>query len=428
MKRKGIAISAFAAACLAIVLLSAKPQQEQQEEAGRKATDLNTYLSNELSDTTDLAGMDKKIESFLQEWQLKGVSLAIMRNDSLLYAKGYGWADEAEKIKMEPYHLLRLASVSKLVTAAGIMVLQDQGKLNIADKVFGEGGILSEQPYTSSIKDRNYFKITVEDLLRHKGGFTVYGGDPMFSTISVMASNGLESPPDNDKLIECVLKKRLPYMPGTSQAYSNFGYLLLSKVIETVSGTSYEDFIQENVLSPSGISGFHIANNYYSEKYPAEVRYYVPVNENPVPEYNNSGKRVTRCYGGNDIHALSGAGAWIASVPELMKFVASIDGRPEIPDIISQESFEAMIEYIDAETFSLGWNDTKPESGWKRSGSFSGTSAMVRYFPDGECWIMVTNTSSWKGSTFSRTISGLFTELRRDWSGKLPQRDLFWEQ
>lgn len=422
--RKSTAAICAAIAAMAITSASAC---SRTEEIPRNATVLNSYLTNELSDTTALAGLDRKVDAFMKEWQLKGVSLSVMRNDSLLYAKGYGWADEAAKVRMEPYHLLRLASVSKLLTATGIMVLQDQGKLHISDKVFGEGGILGDEPYSKSIKDANYYKITVEDLLRHKGGFTQAGGDPMFSTRTVMANYGLKEAPDNDKLLECVLKKKVNFMPGTSQSYSNLGYLILSKVIEKASGMSYEDFIQKNVLEPSGIEDFKIANNYYKEKYDNEVRYYVPTNEKPVPEYNNSGRQVTRCYGGNDIHNLSGAGAWVASVPELMKFVASIDGRPEIPDIISKESFEAMIEYFDEQTYSLGWNDTRPDSGWMRSGSFSGTSALIKYFPDGECWIMVTNTSSWRGSSFSRTISGFFSEMRRSFSSSFPERDFFYE-
>ena len=113
----------------------------------------------------------------MQEWNLRGASLAIMRNDSLLYAKGYGWADEEKGVKMEPRILLRLASVSKLITATGIMKLQEEGKLSLDDRVFGPDGILSDSTYTAAITDPGCFRITVEDLLRHKGGFTARLGD-----------------------------------------------------------------------------------------------------------------------------------------------------------------------------------------------------------------------------------------------------------
>lgn len=428
MKKESVVIGiSFLAACLAFVIRAKSVQEIQETIEAPKETVLNKYLSNALSDTSSLEKMDKKILAFMQQWQVKGLSLGIMRNDSLVYAKGYGWADQEREKEMEPSNLLRLASVSKLITATGIMRLKEDSLLTLSDKVFGEDGILGQEAYCSSIKDKNYYKITVEDLLRHKGGFTTGAGDPMFSTRTVMANNGLKDAPDNDKLIECVLKRRLGYMPGSSQSYSNFGYLLLSKVIEKKSGMSYEDFIQKEVFKPAGIHDFHLANNYYNERHSGEVRYYVPSNEELVQEYNNSGKSVVRCYGGNDIHALSGAGAWVGSVPELMKFVAAIDGKPEIQDIISEDSVREMTAYKDEVGYSLGWNDTKPSSGWKRSGSFSGTSAMIHYFPDGECWIMVTNTSTWKGSRFSPLMAALFAELRKTCSPLLPQRDFFHE-
>ena len=308
----------------------------------RPTVNLNKVLTNAMSDTADLKGMERKIRNFMQEWQLKGVSLAVMRGDSLYYAKGFGWADQGKEEEMGPGHILRIASVSKLITATGIMLLQEQGKLSIKDKVFGSEGILKDSTYLQSITEKNYYRITVEDLLRHKGGLTTTGGDPMFSTRSIMANNHLKEAPDHKTLLRLVLRRKLGFVPGTSQSYSNLGYLLLSMIIEEVTGQSYEDWTQENILRPAGCRDMHIAHNYYKEKYKNEVRNYVPSNEPLYPEYNNSGRKVERCYGGNDITALSGAGAWVASPAELALFVASIDGRPEIPDILSQESIDAM--------------------------------------------------------------------------------------
>ena len=399
--------------------------------SGRKATEstatvsLNEVLTNEMSDTSSLSRMERKVRNYMQQWGLKGAQLSIMRNDSLYYSKGFGWADEEMSIRMQPSNIMRMASVSKLITAAGVMVLQEKGLLSLKDTVFGPGRILDDESYLRSISDRNYYRITVEDLLRHKAGFKVWGGDPMFATRSIMVNNGLATPPDHETLLRCVLRRRLGYVPGTSQAYSNLGYMILSMVIEKVSGQSYEDFIQENVLRPAGCYDMHIAKNYYKDKYKNEARYYVPDNEPLVQEYNNSGDSVVRCYGGNDITSLAGAGAWVGSSAELALFVASIDGRPEIPDIISKESVDSMTEYFDKETFSLGWNDTEPSSGWTRTGTFSGTSALVWYFPDGECWVFLTNTSTWKGPGFARYTKTLFRELRRDHGSKIPSRDLF---
>lgn len=413
------------AAALVLVASCSCNASSQKPPVRRDTVNLNKVLTNEMSDTADLKGMERRIRNYMQEWGLKGVSLAVMRGDSLYYAKGFGWADQEKGVEMGPGNIMRVASVSKLITAAGIMRLQEDGLLSIKDKVFGPEGILKDSTYLASISDNNYYRITVEDLLRHKAGFTVSGGDPMFSTRSIMVNNKLKEAPDHKTLLKLVLRRKLSYTPGTSQSYSNLGYLLLSMIIEELTGQSYEDYIQDYILKPAGCRDMHIAHNYYKDKYKNEVRNYVPSNEPLYQEYNNSGKLVERCYGGNDIRGLSGAGAWVCSVPELALFVASIDGMPEIPDILSQESIEAMTEYFDKDTFSYGWNDTNPETGWTRSGSFSGTSAMIKYFPDGECWVFVTNSSNWRGSAFSRITASLFSELRREYSDKFPKQDLF---
>ena len=215
-------------------------------------------------------------------------------------------------------------------------------------------------------------------------------------------------------------------MPGEWQRYSNFGYLLLSRIIEEVSGKTYEQFIKEDVLAPAGCYDMHIAGTYYSDKRDNEVRYYTHEGDGKfIEEYNGSGRIVERCYGGNNIPMLSGAGAWCGSPAEIARLVASIDGRDEVKDIISQESVRQMTEYFDKETYSLGWNDTDPEKGWSRTGTLSGTSALVKCFPDGECWIIITNTSTWKGPGQARYTDALFKQCRELYSAKLPARNLF---
>ena len=105
--------------------------------------------------------------------------------------------------------------------------------------------------------------------------------------------------------------------------------------------------------------------------------------------------------------------------------MASIDGRDEIPDIISKEAVDQMIEYFDKATFSLGWNDTTPGVGWSRSGTLSGTTAMIKYFPGGECWIFISNTSTWKGPRQAKQTDALFKKCRKLYSDKFPARNLF---
>lgn len=425
MKKSNIAIisSLVTAAAIATAFVIIHKPLPKPQPVEKLRVYLNETLDNSLSELPEAEGIDKKIRSFMRQWQIKGASLAVMRNDSLVYAKGYGWADEAEGVEMQPSHILRMASVSKLITAAGIMVLQDRDSLSIKDTVFGPSGILNDSLFNAVIKDKNHHKITVEHLLRHQGGFY---RDPLFSSLDVMKQMQLDNPPAKEDFFRLVLRNKLRFMPGEWEKYSNFGYLLLSEIIEKVSGKPYEEFICEEVLRPAGCFDMHIGGSYYSDRRPNEVRYYTHEGDGKfVEEYNGSGIMVERCYGGNNIPLLSGAGAWCGSPAEIARFVASIDGRPEVEDIISADAVAQMTEYFDKETYSLGWNDTDPAKGWNRTGTLAGTSALVKYFPDGECWILITNTSTWRGPGLARYTDALFKQCRELCSSSLPARNLF---
>lgn len=368
---------------------------------------LNNTITNEHSQCEQLSGLDKQIEDYLQRWEMQGACLAILKNDSLVYAKGYGQADDT--IPMQPHHLMRVASVSKLITAVGIMRLVDEGRISLTDNVFGQNGILKDSVYSASQRDPNHNQITVEHLLRHQAGFAT---DLMFSQETVRSGLGLDRQPVADDYIRYSLSRKLRYAPGTTNIYSNFSYLLLSRIIETISGLPYETFIADSVLANSGIYDMHIAANEYDSRYPGEVHYYSHSDELDP-------------YSSNDVHVLSGAGAWCTSIVELAKLIAAIDGRTEQTNILTDNAIEAMTAYSDPELFSLGWNDTNPENGWTRTGSFAGTSALIHYFPDGECWLMVTNSSTWRGFRQTKLTTELFHELRASYSDLLPHRDLF---
>ena len=408
-----------------IIVILALPSRKDAARPERGIRGINAVLTNEMSDTEGLARMERDVKTFMQRWQIRGMELCVMRGDSLLYAKGLGWADKENEEPMRPGTIMRVASVSKLITAAGIMKLVEDGKLRLDDKVFGPAGILNDTEFTESITDKGYFDITVEQLLRHESGLTIRRGDPMFRSRDWMNIYHLKEAPDQKTLTSIALKKRLGYPPGKSHEYSNFGYLLLSMIIERKTGQDYEKWMLRNVLEPAGCEDFHLAYNTYEERYPGESRYHMQDNDPPVPKYDNSPDSVVRCYGGNDIRMLKGAGAWVCSGPELARFIASIDGRKGVPDILSIKSVRAMTTYTDDHKYGLGWNSVNPVKGWFRTGSLSGTSAYIGYFPDGECWILLSNTHAWKGPKFSRIVHNFIVQCRQRYSGKLPKQDLF---
>lgn len=370
---------------------------------------------------SELPAMDNVVDSFMRFWSLHGVSLAVTRNDSLLYARGYGMADS--QTPMTPGTTMRLASVSKLLTAIGIMRLQEQGLLHLDSPVFGPYGILKE--YDGLIRDHNYYLITVEHLLRHQGGFSTRGGDVMFQTLTFMRSHGLTEPPSADEVIRDQVRRPLAFKPGSWQQYSNFGYLLLSEVITKASGMPYAEYMQKEVFEPCGCRGFSIAGNYLEDRQPGESMYFMHPESDQVPSFDGRYALVERCYGGNDVTSLQGAGAWIGSSVELARVISCVNGFGCVADILNEESVRQMTTWYDDDTFALGWVDCKPDGEWTRTGSFSGTSAIVKVFPDGECWVLISNTSAWRGSKFTKNTNYLIKNLRRRFSCAQPEQNLF---
>lgn len=387
---------------------------------------INDSISNALTEGKEYHEMDSVIERYLKRWEINGAQLVITRNDSLLYARGFGMADKERGTRMEPNMLMRFASVSKLITAVGIMKLQEMKKLKLNEKVFGEKGILRDTVYNNSIKDKRYYDITVEQLLRHQAGFNNYAGDPVSSTRYIMMQNHLKTPPDHPTLLKILLKRHLGYTPGEGKCYSNLGYMILSMIIEKKSGMKYENFMQKYVLRPAGCYDMHIAGTYLKDRRPNETKYYMHGGSIPVYEYNNSGRLVEKCYGDTDLPRLSGAGAWCGSAAELSRFIASIDGLPHVKDILSKKSIEFMTREQADHQYSIGWNYTpKSNKPWIRTGSLAGTSAIVLKYPDNQCWILITNTSTWKGHGFSNDTMAFFEKLRKKYMAKMPKKDLF---
>lgn len=413
------------AAVVAIFMRTAEEKQVAEKENVTSGIHLNDTLTNSMSDSPQLEDMENKIKRYLLRWEINGAQIAVTRNDSLLYVKGFGWADMEKKQEMQPSNIMRLASVSKLLTAVGVMKLAEVGTLKLSDHVFGPKGILNDTAFTNAIKDQRYLDITVEQLLRHKAGFTTGAGDPMFSTRYIMMQNRLTTPPDNNTLMKILLKRRLGFTPGTAKRYSNVGYTLLSMIIEKKTRMSYEDYMRRFVFEPAGCYDFHIAGSYEKDRRRNEVKYYMHKGSEPVYEYNNSGRMVEKCYGENDIPNLKGAGAWCASAAELSRLVASIDLLPGVKDILSKKSVEFMTREMPDHDFSIGWNFCPKGRPWIRTGSLSGTSALVLRYPDGECWILITNTSTWKGHGFSNDTMRLFERLRQENRDKFPKRNLF---
>ncbi|WP_016775842.1 serine hydrolase domain-containing protein [Anaerophaga thermohalophila] len=379
-------------------------------------------ISGFFSEDPAFAQIDYSVKRFLDYNRMAGASVAIAKDGEMVFSKGYGWADRENRIRTEPYHLFRIASVSKLITAAGIMKLVEQGKLNLNDHVFGPDGVLNDYPF-DAYADKTVEEIKIIHLLNHSGGWTNRWGDPMFIPQVVARGLNKELPVDREDIIRFMLGKRLHFKPGTRSSYSNLGYAILGEVIEKVSGDDYESFIKTNLLYPLGIFDMRIGGSYLADRAELEVKYYEPSDTYLVKDHCSNEKMVPRCYGGNDIETLGPAGGWIASSTDLLRFMLAIDGMNIPEDILTRESVEIMTSpekpYLDP----LGWRGVKSHS-WYRTGTLAGTSALMVRRDDGFSYVILFNSSTWKGPMLATDIRRMMDRaINRtpDW----PQYNLF---
>ena len=373
-----------------------------QEEEESKPVPLNHMMDNSMSQLEETEKFDAAIRRFMRYWDIKGASFALMKNDSLIYAKGYGYSNIQDSIECEVKNVFRVASISKLITAVAIMRLCETGKLATDDFVFGEEGILCDSLFLN-YRDKNIKKITVDHLLRHTSGFRNPHGDAAFNTELVAKYLGKELPLSMDDMVEYATRIRLRAKPGGYYNYSNLGYIILSKVIEKVSGLPYETYVKDSVLAPIGCYDIHLAHNYSDEFLENEVQYYEVREAEPVPSYDGSDTLVMKSRGGNDVHGLYGAGGWVASPVELLRLVSSIDKCPVKREFLSQESIDFMT-LSDKYTKPAGWASVTSKE-WIRTGSMAGTSALIKAQADGYTWVFISNSSSWTGPALSRQMN-----------------------
>lgn len=364
-------------------------------------------LTNENSDLEVYGKLDQSFNSFIRKWDLAGASVAIAKDGKLLYAKGFGYADKEDSVKAEPYSKYRIASVSKLVTAVGVMKLIESNMLTLDTKIFGKEGLLDDTCYSHYV-DRRVEDITVKNLLNHSAGWTSYWGDHMFINDMIAKSLKKPLPIDLQDIVVFALSKRLHFQPGTYSSYCNLGFSILKLVIEKASGQSYESYITENVFNPLNIEDASLAYNFDSLRYPDEARYYEIPEAEKVIAFDGSKDSTLKCRGGNDIRTLGAAGGWVISSVSLLKLLLAIDGNDNFPDLLTRKSILRLTER-EGDYQPLGWKAIYPNGKWWRSGSFPGTSALAVVRNDGFTYVFLTNTSPWPGARFPYEIDRLMS-------------------
>lgn len=336
-----------------------------------------------------MESFDTAIPALMSRWNIPGAAVAVMKEGRLIFARGYGYADKSKNELVMPDSLFRIASISKPITATCIMRLVEQGKISLDTKVFPflDLGVPS---------DARINQITIRNLLEHTGGWDRgISGDPTDNMVSIARSMGVSSPPDPTTFVRYMLNQSLDFNPGLRYAYSNAGYIVLGRVIEKISGQSYESYAR-SLLSELGITELRIGHGLPAERFFKEVQYYTDPSLSPVNSiYDRAPGTVPWSDGGFSIESIDAAGGWVGSAVDLVVFASSFVPSASHP-LLAQATISEMIarpSYAAAESttwYSKGWSYNSGNI--FHDGTEPGQGSLLVRTSDGYVWAILVNT------------------------------------
>ena len=305
--------------------------------------------------------VDRIVRERMQERNIPGAAVAVIRNGKTTKVKGYGLASLEFQVPVTTDTVFEIGSVSKQMTAAGILLLVQDGKIRLDEK------ISSYLPGTPDV----WSNITVRHLLTHTSGIKSYTGLGGFDLSRRLSM---------EQFIKQLAEHPLEFVPGEKNIYSNSGYNLLAYIIETQSGKKYMDFMRERIFRPLGM-------NRTGDRDP---QFIIPLRASGY-EW-----RIDR-YTGRDgnLTDLMGAGSITSTIEDMIKWEAALRGdallKPETKrEMWTQFTFNNGTRSV----YGLGWriSDVRGHKLIGHTGQTAGFGAAIfRYVDQNVTVILLTN-------------------------------------
>jgi CubicO group peptidase (beta-lactamase class C family) len=262
--------------------------------------------------------LDASITAAQARLRIPGISVAVYLDGAVRYAKAFGFADLEHRVAATPTTRFRTASVAKPLTATGVMLLAERGRLDLDAPIHTYCASFPQKPWA----------VSARQLLGHVAGVRHYSktgestGTEHFFTIAESLRLFSHDP--------------LLFEPGTKYAYSTYGYSVLGCAIEGISRMPYADFMQQNVLAPSGMS--HTALDEHYLVVPERARGYQLLTEEAYRSLPAAAQRIARpneVYNAvlHDTSMKIPGGGWLSTSVDLVTFAAAMmDGRIVKPE------------------------------------------------------------------------------------------------
>jgi CubicO group peptidase (beta-lactamase class C family) len=302
----------------------------------------------------DAARMNQIVQSYVDNKQFMGTAL-VARGSQVLLSKGYGFADLEWDIPNAPNTKFRLGSVTKQFTAASILLLEERGKLSIDDLV------KKYMPDAPAAWD----KITLFHLLTHTSGIPNFTSFPDYRKLEPFATTPAE-------LVARFRDKPLDFQPGERWSYSNSGYVLLTYVLEKVTGEPYEKLVRENIFTPLGMADSGYDSN------SAVIKHRASGYVNAKNGFENAGF----------IHMSvpQGAGALYSTTEDLLKWEQGLFGGK----VLRPASLEKMTTpFKNNYALGLSVETVKGRKIINHGGGIEGFNTELEYFPEDKLTVVV---------------------------------------
>ena len=347
----------------------------------------------------------KKIDSIFKKWDntnSPGCTVGIVRNDSLIFSKGYGMANLEYAIPNTPATIFHMASVSKQFTGYAIVLLAAQGKLRLDDDV---------RKWLSWFPDLKE-KITIRHLLNHTSGIR-----DQWQLLAISGTR-LDDVITQEHIVKILRQqKALNFKPGEQYSYSNSGYTMLAEIVKAVTGQTLRAFTDSAIFKPLGMTNTHFHDNYEE------------IEKNRSYSY----QRVDSASFSNSILSYSNAGATslFTNIPDLAKWVMnfythSVGTQKEIDMLIEKGRLNSGKEL----TYALGIAVDKYK-GWKQyshSGGDAGFRTYLTVLPDLKMGFMVfSNLGDFNTYQKAYAVADLFIKdstKQKEESKKVPRDSL----
>ncbi len=291
-----------------------------------------------------------------------GAAVIVVKDGKTVFRKAYGMANLELGVPLQPDMVFRLGSITKQFTATAILLLAEEGKLNVQDRI---------EKHLPGYPTHGH-TITIEHLLTHTSGIQSYTGMPGWMRDKIM------TPMKPEEIIEGFKKEPMNFAPGERWAYNNSGYILLGAIIEKVSGKSYEAFVKERIFDPLGMT-----SSYYDNS--------EPIIKKRASGYTGDAKepRNARYLSMTQPYA---AGSLASTVDDLARWDQALAaGKLLKPESLAQAWKPYVLKGGEPTTYGYGWGPAKLRG--RRSiahgGGIFGFSTFALSLPDDKVYVAV---------------------------------------